>query len=54
MIKKLEYVRVSIFATLAELKQSEAKKTRLENAGYTLINETPNVLTYKKLYTQGD
>jgi len=47
-MEKLEYVRVSIFATRAELKQSEAKKAKLENAGYTLIHEAPNMLTYRK------
>ena len=34
--------------SLDSIKNSEKQKTRLENAGYNLINSTNNTLTYKK------
>ena len=40
-------VRVSMFATEAELKKAEAKKTRLENAGYNLVISRANELVYR-------
>ena len=32
---------------IASISKAERKKARLENAGYTLISETRNSLTYK-------
>jgi len=39
-------VHVPMFATEAELKKAEAKKKRLENAGYKLVYSDSCSLTY--------
>jgi len=40
-------VHVSMFATETEIKQAEAKKTKLENAGYKLVYSDSCSLTYR-------
>ena len=40
-------VHISMFATEAELKKAEAKKTKLENAGYKLVYSDSCSLTYR-------
>jgi len=40
-------VHVPMFATEAELKKAEAKKTKLENAGYKLVYSDSCSLTYR-------
>jgi len=40
-------VHISMFPTEAELKKAEAKKTRLENAGYKLVYSDSCSLTYR-------
>lgn len=49
-MKTIEYVRVSPFATLEELKKAERRKAELENKGYTLTHESHNLLTYQKAF----
>lgn len=55
-LRRIEYVRVPLFATLAELRIAERRKSRLENAGYVLVNDgrsqVANMLTYRLPYTQ--
>jgi hypothetical protein len=40
-------IRIPMFATEQELKKAEAKKTRLENAGYNLVISKANELVYR-------
>lgn len=40
-------IRIPIFATEKELKKAEAKKMRLENAGYNLVISKANELVYR-------
>ena len=41
-------IRLSMFATLAEIKKAERAKAKLENTGYTLIRETLTTLVYSQ------
>ena len=46
VLRRTEYVRIGMFATLAEIRAAERKKARLENLGYSLVAQSAGRSVY--------